>query len=112
MNLKSESILTFSRRPLAISRIGIIGNGVAATTAVREIRNRNKEIEIDVFTDERHPYYPQPNLIDLIAKKKSIKETIRYDLDWYEENDVDLMLSTPVFQIDTKTKTVISTSKD
>jgi nitrite reductase (NADH) large subunit len=33
-------------------------------------------------------------------------------LDWYEENDANLMLSTPIFQIDTKTKTVISTSKD
>ncbi|MHA1387751.1 MAG: NAD(P)/FAD-dependent oxidoreductase [Candidatus Thorarchaeota archaeon] len=89
-----------------------MGNGVAATTAVREIRNRDKNIEIDVFTDERHPYYPRPNLIELVAKRKTIKETIRYDLDWYEENEVDLMLSTPVFQIDTKTKSVMSTSKD
>ncbi|TFG99300.1 NAD(P)/FAD-dependent oxidoreductase [Candidatus Thorarchaeota archaeon] len=95
-----------------MTRVGIIGNGVAATTAVREIRNRDKEIEIDVFTDERHPYYPRPNLIDLVANKKTIKETIRYDLDWYEKNEVDLMLSTPVFQIDTETKTLISTSKD
>ncbi|MBE0525906.1 MAG: NAD(P)/FAD-dependent oxidoreductase, partial [Candidatus Thorarchaeota archaeon] len=95
-----------------MARVGIIGNGVAATTAVREIRNRDKEIEIDVFTDERHPYYPRPNLIDLVANKKTIKETIRYDLDWYEKNEVDLMLSTPVFQIDTETKTLISTSKD
>ena len=95
-----------------MARVGIIGNGVAATTAVREIRNRDKEIEIDVFTDERYPYYPRPNLIDLVANRKTIKETIRYDLDWYEENDVDLKLSTPVFQIDTETKSVMSTSKD
>ena len=33
-------------------------------------------------------------------------------MDWYEKNDVDLMLSTPVFQIDTDTMTVISTSAD
>ena len=33
-------------------------------------------------------------------------------MDWYEENDANLMLSTPIFQIDTKTKTVISTSQD
>jgi nitrite reductase (NADH) large subunit len=97
---------------VTISRIGIIGNGVAATTAIREIRSKDKEIEIDVFTDERHPYYPRPNLIELVANRKTIKETIRYDMDWYEKNDVDLMLSTPVFQVDTKTKSVISTSKD
>lgn len=95
-----------------MNKIGIIGNGVAATTAVREIRNKNQAIEIDVFTDERHPYYPRPNLIDLVANRRTIKETIRYDLDWYEKNDVNLFLSTPVFQIDTKRMAVISSSAD
>jgi nitrite reductase (NADH) large subunit len=95
-----------------MTRIGIIGNGVAATTAVREIRKKDEVIEIDVFTDERHPYYPRPNLIDLVAKRRTIKETIRHDLDWYEENSANLYLSTPVFQIDTKEKKVISTGED
>ncbi len=95
-----------------MTRIGIIGNGVAATTAIREIRGKNQTIEIDVFTDERHPYYPRPNLIDLIANRRTVKETIRHDLDWYLKNDVDLFLSTPVFQIDTEKKRVISTSED
>ena len=95
-----------------MTRIGIIGNGVAATTAVREIRSKDKDVEIDVFTDERHPYYPRPNLIDLVAEKRTIKETIRHDLDWYEKNEVDLFLSTPVFQIDTKKMRVMTTSED
>lgn len=95
-----------------VTRIGIIGNGVAATTAIREVRDKDQSILIDVFTDERHPYYPRPNLIDLVANRRTIKETIRYDLDWYEKNDVDLFLSTPVFQIDTKRMAVISTSMD
>ena len=95
-----------------MTRIGIVGNGVAATTAVREIRSKDESIEIDVFTDERHPYYPRPNLIDLVANRRTVKETIRYDLDWYEKNNVDLFLSTPVFQIDTKRMAVISSSQD
>jgi nitrite reductase (NADH) large subunit len=33
-------------------------------------------------------------------------------LDWYEKNNVDLYLSTPVFQIDTEKKRVISTGED
>lgn len=95
-----------------MTRIGIIGNGVAATTTIREIRSKNQDVEIDVFTDERHPYYPRPNLIDLVANRRTIKETIRHDLDWYLKNDVDLFLSTPVFQIDTERMAVISTSED
>jgi len=95
-----------------MTRVGIIGNGVAATTAVREIRSKDQSLEIDIFTDERHPYYPRPNLIDLVANRRTVKETIRHDLDWYEENDVDLYLSTPVFQIDTQKKRIISTGED
>ncbi len=95
-----------------MTRLAIVGNGVAATTAVREIRGKDKAIEIDVFTDERHPYYPRPNLIDLVANRRTIKETIRHDLDWYLNNDVDLYLSSPVFQIDPERKRVISTAED
>jgi nitrite reductase (NADH) large subunit len=95
-----------------MKRIAIIGNGVAATTAVREIRSKTQDIEIDVFTDERHPYYPRPRLIDLVANRRTVKETIQHDLDWYEKNDVDLFLSTPVFQIDTEQMGVMSTSED
>ncbi len=95
-----------------MTRIGIIGNGVAATTAVREIRSKNQDVEIDIFSDERHTYYPRPNLIDLIANKRTVKETIQHDFNWYEKNDVDLFLSTPVFQIDPKRMAVISSSQD
>lgn len=93
-----------------MSKMGIIGNGVAATTAIREIRSNDSETEIDVFTDERHPYYPRPNLIDLIAGKRTIKETIRYDLNWYEEQNAKLLTSKPVVEIEPKSKTVITTS--
>ena len=95
-----------------MTRFGIIGNGVAATTAIREIRSKDESSEINLFTDERHPYYPRPYLIDLVANRRTIEDTIRYDLDWYEKNDVDLFLSTPVFQIDTQKRKIISTGDD
>jgi nitrite reductase (NADH) large subunit len=83
---------------------------VAATTALREIRSIDSEVEIDVFSDERHGYYPRPNLIDLVADKRTIQETIRYKLDWYEKQSANLLTSKPVIQIETDTKTVITTS--
>jgi len=70
----------------------------------------NSEVEIDVFSDERYPYYPKPNLIDLVAGRRTIKETILYDVDWYEKQSANLMTSKPVTQIETGTKTVITTS--
>ncbi|MDH4215184.1 MAG: FAD-dependent oxidoreductase [Candidatus Thorarchaeota archaeon] len=87
-----------------------MGNGVATTTALREIRSIDSEIEIDVFSDERYAYYPRPNLIDFVADKRTIEETIRYHRDWYEEQNANLMTSKPVLQIETDSKTVITTT--
>ena len=79
-------------------------------TALREIRSVGSEVEIDVFSDERYPYYPRPNLVDLIAGRRTVKETILYDVDWYEKQSANLMTSKPVTQIETKTKTIITPS--
>lgn len=88
----------------------MIGNGVATTTALREIRSIDSEVEIDVFSDERHAYYPRPNLIDLVSDKRTIEETIRYHRDWYEAQAANLLTSKPVIQIEIDSKTVITTS--
>jgi nitrite reductase (NADH) large subunit len=91
-----------------MAKLGIIGNGVAATSAIRDVRGKDSEVGIDVFTDERYAYYPKPNLIDLVAGRRTIKETIRYDLDWYEEQSANLFTSTPVVRIETQSKKVIT----
>ena len=90
--------------------MAIVGNGVAATTAIRGIREGDDSASIDVFTDERHPYYPRPNLIDLVAGKRTIQETIRFDYDWYEKQGSNLFTSKPVIEIDTASKCIHSTS--
>jgi nitrite reductase (NADH) large subunit len=95
-----------------MTHLGIIGNGIAATTAVREIRSKDSEATIEVFTDERHGHYPRPYLIDLIAGRRSIEDTIRYGQDWYNEQDAVLHKSMPVIEIEPKTKRVLTTSTD
>jgi nitrite reductase (NADH) large subunit len=93
-----------------MTRIGIIGNGVAATAAIRDIRSKTSEAEIDVFSDERYPYYPKPNLIDFVAGRRTLKETIRYDIDWYEQQSAKLHLAKPVVRIDTPSMKIITDS--
>jgi nitrite reductase (NADH) large subunit len=80
-------------------RFGIIGNGVAAITAVREIRRRDKDVEIDVFTDERYGYYPRPKLIDFVAGRGDEKGIIQYDTKWYEKQGVILRKPSAVTKI-------------
>ncbi len=83
-----------------MGKIGIIGNGVAGTSAIRELRTLDSEIEIDVFSDERHPYYPKPNIMDFLGGSRTLEEVIRYGPDWYEKLNVNLYLSKPVTHID------------
>jgi nitrite reductase (NADH) large subunit len=82
-----------------MERIGIIGNGVAAVTAIREIRSNNRDVAIDVFTDERYTYYPRPKLIEYIAGRISKEDVIQYGEKWYKTHDVNLHLAEPVTEV-------------
>ncbi|MHA2172790.1 MAG: NAD(P)/FAD-dependent oxidoreductase [Candidatus Kariarchaeaceae archaeon] len=84
-----------------MTRIGIIGNGVAATTAINEIRKSSDEFEIEVFTDERWGYYPRPNLIEFIAGTRTVEEVVQYGPDWYDKHDIQIHLSSPITKIRT-----------
>ncbi|MHA1960231.1 MAG: NAD(P)/FAD-dependent oxidoreductase [Candidatus Thorarchaeota archaeon] len=84
-----------------MTRFGIIGNGVAATTAIREIRKNEDSFDIEVFTDERWGYYPRPNLIDYIAGSRTGEDVVQFGLDWYTKNDVKVHLSSPITRIGT-----------
>jgi nitrite reductase (NADH) large subunit len=80
-------------RSTVMNRIGILGNGVSAITAIREIRKADQDVPIDVFTDERHEYYPRPKLIDFIKGDVTESSIIQYDKDWYQSQGVNLHLS-------------------
>ncbi|MBD3406866.1 MAG: hypothetical protein GF411_12185 [Candidatus Lokiarchaeota archaeon] len=93
-----------------MKRIGIVGNGIAAITAIREIRKIGNDIAIDVFTDEKYPYYPRPKLIDIVSGSISESDIIQFDLKWYNENNVNLHLSEPVTEIIPDSKTILTAS--
>jgi nitrite reductase (NADH) large subunit len=94
-----------------MTKVGIIGNGVAATSAIRELKRFDSEIEIDVFGDERHAYYPKPNLMEYVGGKRTQEEVIRYGPEWYENQGVNLHLATPVSHIDAGIRALTTPSK-
>ncbi|TFF92890.1 hypothetical protein EU546_06965, partial [Candidatus Thorarchaeota archaeon] len=91
-----------------MKKIGIIGNGVAAVTAIREIRRENQDVKIDVFTDEGYAYYPRPRLIALIADRETPGGIIQFEKDWYEKNNATLHVSEPVLGINPTTRSILS----
>lgn len=84
-----------------MTRVGIIGNGVAAITAIREIRKNDDIFDIEVFTDEKWGYYPRPNLIEFIAGKRTVEEVVQYGPDWYDKQGIQIHLSSPITRIRT-----------
>jgi nitrite reductase (NADH) large subunit len=91
-----------------MKHIGIVGNGVSAVTAIREIRTRDSNVLIDVFSDEGHLYYPRPRLIDFVRDWLGEEEVIQYDIDWYKKMNVNLHLGEKVVDIVPSSKSILT----
>ena len=90
------------RKLIFMERIGIIGNGVAGVTVIREIRKVNQTVNLDIFTDESHPYYPRPKLIEYIAGTMDEKSIYQHDFKWYKDNNVELHTCESITKINSK----------
>ncbi|MFW9919235.1 MAG: NAD(P)/FAD-dependent oxidoreductase [Candidatus Thorarchaeota archaeon] len=91
-----------------MKKVAIIGNGVSAVTAVREFRNADTNLTIDVFSEEGVHYYPRPKLIDFIRGDIEKDDVIQYDASWYAKQNVNLRLSEPVLDIIPKSGSVLT----
>ena len=76
--------------------IVIIGGGIAAVSAIKAIREVNKEINIYVFQNEKsYPYYRiklTKGLFDNIEENKFLLQK----REWYDSNKVNLYLDKEV----------------
>src|SRR6056297_1914508 len=87
----------------------IIGAGAAGASAAKEIlKNRDKDDQIKIFTDENYSFYYRPRLIECLSGEVKVEDIIINDQQWFAENDIDLHLGEKITEIDTETKTVKS----
>ncbi|MFX0029089.1 MAG: FAD-dependent oxidoreductase [Candidatus Hermodarchaeota archaeon] len=93
-------------------KVVIIGNNVSGTFSAQNIRNLNEEAEIEIFTQEKYPYYTRVNLPELISEQVKIKDLITFKEDWYEIKGIKLNLNTRIKTINPKTKTLEVEDKD
>lgn len=90
----------------------VIGNGVAGTTAAANIRKIDSQAKITIISDEPYPYYSRIRLMEFLAGDVDEKDLIIRKNQWYEDNMIDLFLNTPISEIDTAQKEVITSSGD
>ena len=87
-------------------KIIIIGNGVAGTFAAQNIRTQDKDIEINIYSQEKYPYYTRIKLPELISEKITIDDMIVFKKDWYEKNNIKTFLNKRVKKIHPKDKQI------
>ena len=82
-----------------MTKIIIVGNGLAGTIAAKTLRELDKQVEIEIFAEEKYVYYPRPNLIEFIAGSLPFERLFAFPASWYEQQKVQLRLDTPVLKI-------------
>ncbi|MEM0342785.1 MAG: FAD-dependent oxidoreductase [Thermoplasmata archaeon] len=85
----------------------VIGNNVAGTTLAKALRDADPEVEVELFTDERMPYYPRPRLIDYLSGAVQEKDMPFYPIDWYEKNRLALHLNSKAEKLDLAARRVM-----
>lgn len=86
----------------------IIGNGVAGTTAAANIRKLDNDGGITILTDEAIPFYSRIRLIEYLAGEAGERDIVIYRDEWYEKNNIRLLLNTSITEIDREKKEVIA----
>lgn len=93
-------------------KIVIIGNGIAAITAVKSIREIDQESEIHLFGEE--PFYPynrvrlSKGLLGNLEEEKILLQK----KEWYEAKNVKLHIDTKVASVDTSKKIITTSAED
>ncbi|HEX2695060.1 MAG TPA: FAD-dependent oxidoreductase, partial [Acidobacteriota bacterium] len=84
----------------------IVGNGLAGTMAAKSLRELDPSVAIEIIAEERHPYYPRPNLIDFVAGALPYERLFAFPPNWHERQDIAVRLGTSVVRIDPAAGTV------
>lgn len=87
-------------------RVIIVGNGLAGMIAAKTLRELDKNVEIDIFTEEKYNYYPRPNLIEFLAGTLSFEKIFAFPEKWYTEQNINIQLEKPVTQISPDSKEI------
>ena len=77
----------------------IVGNGLAGTMAAKTIRELDDNAEIEVFGEERYPYYPRPNLIEYLAGRLPYDKLFAFPEGWTERQRIGVRLSEKISRI-------------
>ncbi|MDH4257208.1 MAG: FAD-dependent oxidoreductase [Candidatus Aminicenantes bacterium] len=80
-------------------RVIIVGNGLAGTIAAKTLREQDKQVEVDIFSEEKYHYYPRPNLIEFLAGHLPLEKVFAFPEEWYGKQSINVHLAQPVAKL-------------
>jgi nitrite reductase (NADH) large subunit len=93
-------------------KVVIVGNNVAGTFTAQNIRFLNEDVEIEIYTQERYPYYTRVNLPEVISGKVQAEDLIVFKDDWYKDKNIKLNLNSKVTKIEPDQKVIFIENRD
>src|SRR5262245_36818169 len=89
-----------------MSRLVVVGNGMAGVACVEQILKHAPKFEITVFGDETHVNYNRILLSSVLAGEKSADDIVLNSLKWYEQKNIQLRLGVRITSVDPVSNTV------
>ncbi|WP_032121026.1 NAD(P)/FAD-dependent oxidoreductase [Clostridium amazonitimonense] len=86
----------------------IIGSGIAAISAAKAIRDRDKHGHILIYGDEKNLPYLRIKLSKDLLKDLNDDKILLKKQQWYEENNIKFFRDTRVSEIDVENKLIIT----
>ncbi|MBC2723174.1 MAG: FAD-dependent oxidoreductase, partial [Desulfosporosinus sp.] len=87
-------------------QIAIIGNGIAALSAIKSIREVDKQSEIHLIGEEKFYPYNRIRLSKGLLSSLEADKILLQNKEWYRDNEINLYLGTGAVSIDTREKSV------
>src|SRR5262249_7712800 len=84
----------------SVTRVVIVGNGIAGVTAADHVRRRHPDCAIDVIADEMHPLYNRMAISRLIHGRSAMAGLYLLPDDWYSRNRMTCWINTQAHEID------------
>lgn len=84
--------------------IAIIGCGIAGVTAATTLKQNSSEVHVTMYTDEKHPYYPRPELYSILSAEAQPSDIYAFPKEWFERQGITIHTGKKVVEIDTSKK--------
>ena len=92
--------------------IVVIGNGIAALSAVEKIREQDQQSRIIMFAQEEFHTYNRLELSKRITTAYPPEQIYVKPSEWYNENNIELMLGVPIVSVDVENKVVTTAQQE